>query len=484
MPTPDRPPLIDVATGRAAARGGTAPPPTPELQDEVYAVRGSESEGEVLTWASGRPEWKPSAAGSSAPYGLAIGVGGCNVPIGLHTKTNAQGLSDGVQTSQTGRTFHPLTDPQAAMVLPVFNNWYGTADVVGPNPITIAAAVERSDGVILPFTFGGQHTVTIAPGDYAVPDKPLYIGAQAAPTSLAATKNAGDYGDPKGVWIRTYVSVTAGQKWPLGIDARVTTGEAHNGSVAAAADLTTTGSGAVAGGAAGYQYGPCMVLGRPKARKPIVALVGDSQIEGANDAALTLGYAERALRTLGFPMVKVAKGGESASNVAAIAGRRIRFGVLEGCTHAIVNYGTNDLVSNTRTAAQLQTDLLAIWNALDALGIKVYQTTITPRTTSTDGWTSTANQKADGTAGSTDAARLATVNAYIRSKPALASGAKLSVLELSDLVSSAHDSGLWLPGTVSGSANERTNDGTHMSKPCIQNIVAPALVASLASWSA
>lgn len=61
MPLPE---LITTAEQRAADRGGPAPGPPPEIQDAVYAVRGSAAEGEVLTFAGGRPEWKPPLLGS------------------------------------------------------------------------------------------------------------------------------------------------------------------------------------------------------------------------------------------------------------------------------------------------------------------------------------------------------------------------------------------------------------------------------------
>ena len=44
------------------------------------------------------------------------------------------------------------------------------------------------------------------------------------------------------------------------------------------------------------------------------------------------------------------------------------------------------------TGAQIKSALLNIWFDLALRGIKVYQTTITPHTSSTDGWTTLANQ--------------------------------------------------------------------------------------------
>lgn len=63
---PDRPPLIDVAAARGAGRTGGPIPPTPEILDEVAAVRGSAAEGEVLTFSDGRPVWLPGGGGVTA----------------------------------------------------------------------------------------------------------------------------------------------------------------------------------------------------------------------------------------------------------------------------------------------------------------------------------------------------------------------------------------------------------------------------------
>lgn len=81
MPT-DRPSLIEIALARAARRGGTVTPPAPELTDEVYAVRGSAADGEVLTYVGGRWEGRPpsgSAGAVDVGYDVILGLGQSNM---------------------------------------------------------------------------------------------------------------------------------------------------------------------------------------------------------------------------------------------------------------------------------------------------------------------------------------------------------------------------------------------------------------------
>lgn len=140
---------------------------------------------------------------ASKPYGLAVGKAGCNVPIGGFGNFVGNFMSNGTDTSGCYRLFIPLSDGKAGCILPVFNNHPNPTsipgDVAAPNAITVACAVELSDGTVMPFTFnGGNHTVTIPAGGgvLATPDNPLAFGAQITDATFG-----------NGVMIRTYVTV-------------------------------------------------------------------------------------------------------------------------------------------------------------------------------------------------------------------------------------------------------------------------------------
>lgn len=127
-------------------------------------------------------------------------------------------------------------------------------------------------------------------------------------------------------------------------------------------------------------------------------------------------------------------------------------------------YGRND-VTGGQTLAQVQATLLSLWSGAAARGCKVFQTTITPRTTTTDNFLTLANQTADAT----DPVRVA-LNTWIRAgspidpgtlaavavgtSGALLAGATnhplyantaapLGYVEVADTVESARNSGLW-----------------------------------------
>ena len=480
------------------------------------------SDGYLGTPGKGGTQLSPSVV---LPYGLAIGKGLCNVPVGLRAQVIADSASNGTDQSYTFRIFCPLTDPEVLDVLPVFTNPSARSGVGGdidsPNPITIAAAVELSDGTVQDFTFnGGNHTVTI-PGHGCVlvtPDSPINIGAQVS--------NTGKRGETySGFWLRTYISVAAARTDTCGItngspnvtdvsilstDAgRLVTGtgipsntyianvvagtsfqlssdpysytavnatatnasaslgvksimplaigalaNGDNLTAANGADLTLPGSGTVSGGAGSSNYGPAVILGKAKARKPIVALVSDSILDGYSESFQSTywGPVARACATLGIPFVKVAKGGETASSWAGAKTRRYRAPFLEGCTHAIVELGTNDgALQNSITA--LQTRLTQIGQFLASMGIAPYVVTVPPRTTSTDNFATTTNQTPLTTANPT---YVALFNNWLRGLPSPYVG----IYDMANDVMSSTDSGLWV---VNGTANYGTPDGVHPS---------------------
>ena len=142
-------------------------------------------------------------------------------------------------------------------------------------------------------------------------------------------------------------------------------------------------------------YAPVAILATPDAgfSVPVVALIGDSIMGGTNDLN-DRGFAARALVAANIPYHYCARGGETVFAVSPLTnntGFRMRMAIVEGCTDAVSNYATNDFVG-ARTLAQVKADLLAFWGVLALRGVRVWQTTILPRTTSTDNWATAGNQ--------------------------------------------------------------------------------------------
>jgi lysophospholipase L1-like esterase len=131
--------------------------------------------------------------------------------------------------------------------------------------------------------------------------------------------------------------------------------------------------------------------------------------------------------------------------------RRNRMMLAQRCDKAVVEYGTNDLENGT-TLENIKSYLSNIWEALHVRGVKqIYQTTIVPRTTSTDNWATTTNQTPTkaATSGGPDSTRTL-LNEWIRSKP---SPYLAGIIDIAPATEYGVNTGLWLPN--------KTPDGIH-----------------------
>ena len=130
-------------------------------------------------------------------------------------------------------------------------------------------------------------------------------------------------------------------------------------------------------------------------------LIGDSITAGVNDMLSDpsggRGLLGRAATLLG-PTLNYGVPGDRATWYAANGTLRNQLAALAGAKSAVLQLGVNDLFSGARTADNVLTDRATIrTNARTAIpGINVYDTTITPETTSTDGFNTTANQTTVG----------------------------------------------------------------------------------------
>jgi hypothetical protein len=91
-------------------------------------------------------------------------------------------------------------------------------------------------------------------------------------------------------------------------------------------------------------------------------------------------------------VVNAAIPGDAASYFQSTSGSFRRLVNAGKCNSAIIEYGSNDLVLG-ETAAQVEAINLNLATNVSRLGVaKVFLTTLAPRTTSTDGWATTAHQ--------------------------------------------------------------------------------------------
>lgn len=329
----------------------------------------------------------------------------------------------------------------------------------GPRPsdggpasdVRYAMSVQTVGGRITQIKMGGLALFTVKMGTVALTDMQdldIPTGDGGFYVRLYAERDVGGLGIPGG---RIFSGVpTSGQVSP---------GGANNTMVAGPISASITGAGTAPSPLAVYGY-------VPGGSRVVVGIVGDSIAAGQDDLpSASLGFLTRAFGTSGkVPYVKVARGSERALEFGGTPSiGRIRQSLIAGCTHVIHEYGSNDVTS--LGAAPTQAALLVSWKKQARRGPLVYQTTITPKSTSTDNFLTTANQSPQ------NATDIATVNAWIRDGAPIIAGAVAATgaagalragqaghplagwLEVAAAVESSTTPGIWKAAPIVGTAN-------------------------------
>ena len=221
------------------------------------------------------------------------------------------------------------------------------------------------------------------------------------------------------------------------------------------------GSGGVNGSGSPYSYRPVAIIGLTT-RKAILA-IGDSRFTGSgvnstdqqSDAFGGLGMFERSFCRGESAYVLASKASESAANF--LVGYANRVALAAYCDIIVGGYGVNDFVEGAQKAT-VESRIASIAALFPSK--PVYWTTIATETNSTDSWATTANQTK--TLGADDSYRTG-LNDDLRS----GSIAGLAgFVELADVVESARNSGLWVPGY--------TSDGRTPIRPAARRSARPA----------
>jgi len=337
--------------------------------------------------------------------------------------------------------------------------------------------VNTSAGETTPSTTGGFVTLS---GSVEIYDG---SGFNNAISPLQFPGGAASFGlAPKGmVWARAFVGLI-----PAGTGIRVRTRRiATTGMNVATGHISgISGSGFVSGDATANisptvltteaPYAPAAICSLGAGRPPMgVGLIGDSILYGQADTTALGGWAVRRLESEGIGYVQVAKAGEYANDWQGTYSKRVARGRAVGQMPVLIcAYGFNDIYAGSRTLAQVKASLLGIWAEMSQGGErKVYQTTITPRTTSTDSWATVANQTIyeEGTSNVT---RLA-LNEWLRA-PASAGSGNSAIFDAAGTLEGIVDTAaqvevnaagvLTLGGSrwiVNGTADWPTSDGYH-----------------------
>lgn len=315
-------------------------------------------------------------------------------PVQLTDNCYCYGLSTTHTAVGTAEYHHNvgITGTDIQLVFGLFQSGISTP-IVDTDPattVTFSAAVRDAVGNVYQCTFGGLRLITIGGGGTAITD----------PLPIEVT--AGDV-----IYSRVYQS--AGTSYVNRVAIGTLTG---GGGFTATTDLTASGSAAV-GAASHNGWGPMAIIGTPTgAVTPKSILVpGDSIALAAADGFLALmagyytpnpdvyaggGWIMRALSS----QAGVINGGVASDQMTyfdAQLGHFRRASFAKYAKFALIEDGVNDIHTAGRTAVQLQTDILTCANRHLTHGIvKNIIPTITPVTSSTDGWATLANQTLAG----------------------------------------------------------------------------------------
>jgi len=405
---------------------------------------------------------------------------------GLISHANPPGdggrLSNGTDTGGNYRMKHTVIQSchDIQVAFGNFQNSSGT-EQNGNGNLTIKASFETPSGVFVPIYFNGSRTVVIEPGGLVWSD-PVGLAFRAGETFFT----------------RTYISVTSGTRWPVQI---ITTTADGEGGLVGTTQTDMTTSGTITASSV-YAYSPFMFRAtpnKPVSQAPVIGVIGDSIAHGTGDStapAARKGFVRKAL-TESYAQVMVPYESDTtpnwtyntlSSSYQAPWGSQRRKTFLNGISHAIVELGRNSLNSTSISSVaggQIAIELLSVWKTLAARGVKVYQTTITPQTTSTDAWATVGGQTiADANKEGNrvylndwlrDGAPLQASNTDVPLAAGTSSGAirignanhpLVGIFEVADLAETARNSGIWKAGYTADGLHPN-NTGTPALAPAI-----------------
>lgn len=324
--------------------------------------------------------------------------------------------------------------------------------LTGLNEYTLKCTLEYPENTFYDIIFGRDGTTIVVPVGTKVTSDPIGIEFKKGDT----------------FFIRTCVTVPEGGKFIY----NVTTIAANNEGREFGDKTKVTNFGNKASLAS---LAPLAIYATPTEDSlnfEAIACIGDSIGNGANWDNTTvvdghipaeLGYMQVAAMKTGRGYITLSMNGSQTGNFSQTSRFR-RMDLASHCDVAICGYGTNDFGLGNASFDKVKTNLLNIWRALKMRGLKVYQSTITPWTTSTDSWATPENQifkNASHTGGPGTPRTL--LNDWIR---AGGDGVLDGFIDAADVVESSRNSGLWKPGT--------TTDGIH------PNTAAHLLIAEVA----
>lgn len=358
----------------------------------------------------------------------------------IATRCRTSGFQNTSNFYGFSRTMHINRGSGVNALQLVFSNWYATFSGEFPTADTmdITAAIEYPLGTYTRVTFSGGVHGTIAAGSNIVSDS----------CAVAIPQGAR-------FWVRSIHNKSSGVFTSSAVSGDIITnalgGSGDQYAVSTTAFATDYTVNAYGGGSTTNPFFPTAVLGLSNV--PSVIIYGDSRASGLNDAPSQnygLAGAGEIARQLDAILPYTNLGAPTDQLTTFLANSTRRTPLVAYHTHVHCQYGINDVTAG-RTAVQIEADMVTFLAKFNAT-YRVSQSTLLPRTTSTDAWATLANQ----TVTAQEAVRVA-VNAYIRARTI----GWWAVFENADVVESSRDSGKWKTVEATGIIGATTGDGTH-----------------------
>lgn len=311
------------------------------------------------------------------------------VPVSTRNNTGFLGLF-GSTSTQTYFTKHYAPVDIDGLKLGYGNSYGGVGPSGdGPGNLAVKCSVILGTAIFRGY-FNGSRTGTVEPGGVVETDEiGCYIPA--GTFYFIATYVSGNW--PTGLGINTCKGYGGQQASNTG-DTTETNDSGEGIANPTSTDTTATGAKAPSTQVA---YSPLYIHGRTSTPIAKWVIIGDSIVNGS-DELNDMGWAVRALGLTSTPVTRASQPGETAQQwaVNGTAANLVesRKRLVAGGTHFIFAHGRND-VTGSRTVAQMQADLITCWSRPSAQGGVAFQSTVTPKVTTSDQYATLANQTID-----------------------------------------------------------------------------------------
>lgn len=349
-----------------------------------------------------------------------------------------------------------------------YGNWYAN-NVQEYTTWTTAGAVTYYAAIEYP---AGTYT----PVEWATQTGTLHARGANCALGSNVTSDACPVPIPRGAKFKVHVMLvsTSGSAIVFPVSASSVGGGSDAVTYAAAAltidPLETVMGGATTGFAStgsNFSIYPLSILGQSTV--PSVILYGDSRLSGRNDSNATtqatapytnIGYwgVGEIARTLDYALPYANIGCESDTILNFTTGHALRAALAADHQYVHFEYGINDITAG-RTASTIEGQLTTAYGYFPSQ--KISQSTIPPKTTSTDSWATAVNQTVDAF----NSTRTA-INDWIRTKPS----PLWEYFEVADLMETARDSGIWKNVGDGSAPVAMTGDGLHET-PYAYNLI-------------